>query len=93
MDLLDGVTSAALARWRQIFVNLLVGACMAVVSWRLWVLAEKLRDYGDATEYLQIPQAPIVYFACAASAIAAIVMLANVFRYLRGARTPAPGFA
>lgn len=93
VDLLDGVTPTAIARGRQIFVNLLVFGCLAVIAWRLWILAEKVRDYGDVTEYLRIPLAPLIYFMAALAAISAIVMLANVFRYLRGAREPAPGFA
>lgn len=93
IDLLDGITPRMLVRGRQILVNLLVGACMGFLAWRLWVLAEKIRDYGDVTEYLRIPRAPIIYFMCLISAVAAIIMLANVFRYLRGARKPAPGFA
>lgn len=92
IDLLDSVTPSVLVRTRQILVNLLGGGCMAVIAWRLWVLAEKIRDYGDVTEYLRVPRAPIIYLMCALSAVAAIVMIANVFRYLRGARAPAPGF-
>lgn len=93
VDLLDGITPSAIMRGRQIFVNLLVGGCLAIIAWRLWILAEKMRDYGDVTEYLQIPRAPMIYFMAALSATAAIVALANVCRYLRGAREPAPGFA
>ncbi len=93
VDLLDPVTPAVLMRGRQILVNLIVCGCLGVIAWRLWVLAEKIRDYGDVTEYLRIPRAPMIYFMCALAAIAAVVALANIFRYLRGARAPAPGFA
>ena len=92
IDLLDSMTPKAVVPVRQVLVNLVAAGCMGVVAWKLWELAEKIRDYGDVTEYLQMARAPIIYFMSALSALATMVLIANVFRYLRGARAPAPGF-
>lgn len=92
IDLLDPVTPEAAIPVRQVLVNLIGGVCLAVIAWKLWELAERIRDYGDVTEYLRMPRAPIIYFMAALAALATIVLIANMFRYLRGARDPAPGF-
>lgn len=92
IDLLDPFTPAAVIPVRQVLVNLIAAVCMGIIAWKLWELAEKIREYGDVTEYLRMSRAPIIYFMAALSALATIVLVANVFRYLRGARTPAPGF-
>ncbi len=92
IDLLDALTPTAAIPVRQVLVNLVAALCFGVVAWTLWVLAEKTREYGDVTEYLRVPRAPIIYFMSALSAVATIVLVANVFRYIRGAKMPAPGF-
>ncbi len=92
IDLLDSFTPAAVIPVRQILVNLVASVCMGIIAWKLWDLAEKIREYGDVTEYLRMSRSPIIYFMSALSALATLVLIANVFRYLRGARGPAPGF-
>ena len=42
---------------------------------RVWVLAERARDYGDVTEYLAIPQFYIGWFITVFLAMAAIAMV------------------
>lgn len=92
IDLLDPVTPTLLVRVRQILINSIVFICLAIISWRLWILAQKINAYGDVTEYLRMPEAPIIYFMAILSMVATVVVLSNIFRYLRGAREPAPGF-
>ncbi len=62
VDLLDPIFPDWMARWRDAIVSL---ACGAILWWpaeRVVVLAERARDYGDLTEYLEIPQFYIGWF-------------------------------
>jgi hypothetical protein len=42
---------------------------------RVWILAERARDYGDVTEYLAIPTYMIGWFIAASTAITAFIMI------------------
>ena len=55
-----------------------------LLSWRVWISADFMADYGDATEFLAIPYAPITYFIAGRSAGASIAFLLNTLRYMRG---------
>lgn len=92
IDLLDGVTPKRVVRPRQIVINLGCAIILAVIAWQLWHLAEKIADYGDVTEYLRLPRSPIIYYMSVLSGVGAVIFVANVVRYLRGDRAPAPGF-
>ena len=91
IDLLDPLTPEALVRPRQIAVNLTCAAILAVFAWQLWLYAVKIADYGDVTEYLRLPQAPLIYYMAVLAGVGALIFLANIGRYLRGHTEPAPG--
>jgi len=60
---------------RDGLVNL---ACGIMLWWpvqRVWILAERARDYGDVTEYLAIPTYMIGWFIAASTAITALIMI------------------
>jgi len=92
IDILDGVTPSWLVRPRLVVVNTVCAIVLGTVSWQLWLYADKIKAYGDVTEYLLIPRAPIIYYMSVLSGIGAVVFVANVVRYLRGHRAPASGF-
>ncbi len=53
-------------------------ACGIMLWWpvqRVWVLAERARDYGDVTEYLSIPTFLIGWFIAASTAVTAIILI------------------
>ncbi len=62
VDLLDPIFPAWMARWRDAIVSLACGAILWLPAERVVVLAERARDYGDLTEYLEIPQFYIGWF-------------------------------
>ena len=69
---------------RQAILNLLMAVMMLFVAWRVWISANFMADYGDATEFLAIPYAPITYFIAVMSGTASIAFLFNALRYVRG---------
>ena len=83
VDLMDLWVPANWINARQTILSLLMGVMMAAVSWRVWISADFMADYGDATEFLAIPYAPITYFIAVMSAIAAIAFGFNAMRYAR----------
>ena len=86
VDLLDRWFPRALTAPRNTVLNLLMAVMMAVVCWRVWLLAELTADYGDATEFLAIPLAPITYFIAVLSGAAALAFAANAARHFGTAR-------
>jgi TRAP-type C4-dicarboxylate transport system permease small subunit len=83
IDLLDAVTPPRVIPWRELMVQSVCAAAMAVVAWRLWVLAGEAQDWGDRTQYLGWPLAPIIWFGAALCAVAAVIHLGKVFAALR----------
>lgn len=64
-----------LSRYRDALVYLASGIMLIWPIKRIWVLAERTRDYGDVTEYLAIPQYLIGWFIAVATGVAAIAMV------------------
>jgi len=83
IDLLDNVTPGSLKPLRDIAVNALCTAAFAVLSWRLWVLAQEADEWGDVTQYLGWPLSPIIRFGAAMCAVTAVIHLGKVFCILR----------
>ena len=53
-------------------------ACGTMLWWpiqRVWVLAERARDYGDVTEYLGFPTFYVGWFIAASTAVTALVLI------------------
>ena len=88
IDLLDGITPRRLVRFRQIAINLICAIALAILCWRLWIYAVQTAEFGDVTDYLQLPRAPVVFYMSIFSGLGAIVLFANTLRYLRGAAKP-----
>jgi len=92
VDLLDSLTPRKILPIRQVILNFSGFVILGAICWCLWLLAEDLRGAKETWEYLDLARSPTVYFMCAMSGAGALVFLVNVLRYLRGARTPEPGF-
>lgn len=84
VDLLDKWFPRRLAPPRQVILNFLAGIMMAVVCWRVWVIGDFQMDYGDGTEFLQIPLGPISYFISIMSGITALTLFINTVRHITG---------
>ena len=92
VDLLDALTPAKVVPIRQIVTNLAAFVILAFICWCLWIKAEDLVETKGTFEFLTWPHAPFAYGMAVLSGVAALVFLANLMRYLRGALRPEPGF-
>ena len=90
VDLLDGVFPRRLVGIRQLVVNLIAAAALGAVAVRAWKFAGRSAEYGDVTEYLHLPVAPIVYLIAGLSALTALLMLLNGVRSVMGHPPPPP---
>jgi len=79
MDLIDRWLDA---RQRQVLGRLMEAvsaALMFVLTWLMWIKAQRIAGYGDTTDVLRITIGPFVYFMAAMCALTALVHLYKVF--------------
>ena len=67
-------------RLRARLVAALGAAILAVIAWRLWVLAARLAEYGDTFEFIGLPQFLLAYAMAVLAAVAALAMAPAAFR-------------
>ncbi|MEM1388792.1 MAG: TRAP transporter small permease subunit [Pseudomonadota bacterium] len=77
VDLLDPLFSKALARIRDIIIDLVAGIALLWTAKRVFELAERSRGRGLVTEYMGFPEHVIGFFVAAFTAITALVFLAR----------------
>lgn len=83
VDLTDGLFARLrLSRARDAIVYLASGIMLIWPIQRVWILAERARDYGDVTEYLSIPVFYIGWFIAASTAITALSMIVTGLLYI-----------
>ncbi len=83
VDLTDGLFSRfRLSRARDAIVYLASGIMLIWPINRVWVLAERGREYGDVTEYLSIPVYYVGWFITACTAITAVAMVVTGLLYI-----------
>ncbi|KUJ80295.1 C4-dicarboxylate ABC transporter permease [Ruegeria marisrubri] len=83
VDLTDGIFHRLrLDRIRDAIIYLVSGAMLFWPVKRVWVLAERARDYGDVTEYLSIPTYIVGWFITVSVAVTAVVMIATGLLHL-----------
>lgn len=75
VDLMDPLFSRKLARIRDTLIDLVCGIILFWPAQRVWVLAERAREYGDVTEYLNFPQYIIGWFISVFAFLTAIVFV------------------
>ncbi|MEM8811034.1 MAG: TRAP transporter small permease [Pseudomonadota bacterium] len=91
VDLLDPLFSKWAARIRDILIDLICGIVLLWPAWRVFGLAERARDFGDVTEYLNLPQFYIAYFIAISTTITALVLIARaIVRVVAPSLIPRP---
>ncbi|MEM8838548.1 MAG: TRAP transporter small permease [Pseudomonadota bacterium] len=77
VDLIDPLFRGIAVRIRDGVIDIIAGLLMIWPTMRCFTLAERARDFGDVTEFLNIPQFYIIYFITFFAAVTAIVLLAK----------------
>jgi TRAP-type C4-dicarboxylate transport system permease small subunit len=84
IDLLDFMTPSWLVAPRQVGVYVLCALVVGLWSWRTWAWGDRMARYGDETEFLKVPLAPVSYFISVLSAATAVVFVVLAWRYATG---------
>lgn len=71
-------------RIQAVLVGVVGAAVLAALAWQLWVLAQRLFSYGDATMFLHIPMGPVAVAMATLSALSALLLLGNALGILLG---------
>ena len=83
VDLTDGIFRRfRLDRLRDGLLFVSSGVILIWPAKRVWILAERARDYGDLTEYLSIPVFLVAWFITLAVALSAIAMIVTGLLHL-----------
>lgn len=75
VDLLDPFFNRRAAQIRDVLIDALAGIVIFWPAIRVYELAERAKEYGDTTEYLQIPQFYIAYFIAFSTFVTALILL------------------
>ncbi len=88
VDLTDGIFHRLrLSRLRDGVIYILSGIMLYWPVQRVWILAERARDYGDVTEYLHILTYLVGWFIAVSVAITAVVMIITGLLHLFAPKT------
>ncbi|MEX0407461.1 TRAP transporter small permease [Aquibium sp. LZ166] len=80
VDLADAVSGPILRSVQKVLSALLGAAFFGGMSWRLWILGEKVAGYADTTPSLGIPLAPFIFGMSILSGITGLICLTFLWR-------------
>jgi TRAP-type transport system small permease protein len=83
MDFIDKL----LGRWRYLWqraIQAVSAAIMFLLTWLVWLKADRIQAYGDATDVLRIAYGPFVYFMALMIALAGMIHLYKAFEWPKG---------
>src|SRR5262249_31931433 len=75
MDFIDRLFGPAGRRWRARIVHAVCGGLMSGLAWLMWLKADRIWAYRDATDVLRIVYGPFVYFMAVMIALAGLIHL------------------
>ena len=75
MDFIDRLLPAALQRAWVRGVEVVCAATMFLLTWMVWLKADRIWAYRDATDVLRIVYGPFVYFMAVMIGLAALIHL------------------
>ena len=75
MDFIDRVMGARARRWLRRAVEATSAAFMLLMAWLMWIKADRIWAYRDATDVLRIVYGPFVYFMAFTLALAGVIHL------------------
>jgi TRAP-type C4-dicarboxylate transport system permease small subunit len=78
MDFIDRVLGARAQRGLERAVQAVCAAFMFLLTWLMWLKADRIWAYRDATDVLRIVYGPFVYFMALTCALAGVIHLYKV---------------
>jgi len=84
MDFIDRLLAARGRDLWQRAVQALCAAIMFLLTWLVWLKADRIWAYRDATDVLRIVYGPFVYFMAVMIALAGLIHLFKAFEWQKG---------
>ncbi|WP_406735970.1 TRAP transporter small permease [Thioclava sp. GXIMD4215] len=82
VDLVIDRLPACVQPWRELATSLLSAVVLGIVSWRIWVYAGQKASYGEATNSLRLPIAPLGYLCALCCALGVVLTVVAALRQL-----------
>jgi TRAP-type C4-dicarboxylate transport system permease small subunit len=79
MDFIDRLLSARRRRRLERGVHVISAAIMAFLTWQVWLKADRIWAYRDATDVLRVVYGPFVYFMAVMIGLAGVIHLYKAF--------------
>jgi TRAP-type C4-dicarboxylate transport system permease small subunit len=79
MDFIDRLLSAGVRRRLERGVHVISAAIMGFLTWQVWLKADKIWAYRDATDVLRMVYGPFVYFMAVMIGLAGVIHLYKAF--------------
>jgi TRAP-type C4-dicarboxylate transport system permease small subunit len=83
MDFIDKLLGRSRDVWQRV-VQALCAGIMFLLTWLVWLKANRIAAYGDATDVLRIVYGPFVYFMALMIALAGLIHLYKAFEWRKG---------
>jgi TRAP-type C4-dicarboxylate transport system permease small subunit len=80
MDFIDRLLGPGARARLQRGVHVVSAAIMALLAWLVWLKADRIWGYRDATDVLRIVYGPFVYFMAMTIGLAGLIHLYQAFR-------------
>ena len=80
MDFIDKLLGRGRDLWQRA-VQVVCAAIMFLLTWLVWLKANRISAYGDATDVLRIVYGPFVYFMALMIALAGLIHLYKAFEW------------
>jgi TRAP-type C4-dicarboxylate transport system permease small subunit len=78
MDFIDRPLGPRATRLLERLVQLLCAGVMALLAWLVWLKADRIWAYRDATDVLRIVYGPFVYFMAITIGLTAVIHLYKI---------------
>ena len=80
MDFIDRLVGRATRAGLERGVHVVTTAIMLLLAWLVWLKADRIWGYRDATDVLRIVYGPFVYFMAVMIALTGLIHLVKAFR-------------
>lgn len=91
VSMVDGLFSARGRRIKQGVLDWVSGGILAVLAWQLYLHANGMAEFGDRSNALNMPLAPLAWLIAALTALAAVAALLRPFFFRLAASEPHKG--
>jgi len=78
MDFIDRILGPRSQRWLEAVVQLINAAFMFLLTWLVWLKADRIWGYRDSTDVLRIVYGPFVYFMAVTLGLAGLIHLYKI---------------